>query len=293
MDMADYRLEKISNYDFSRYHAVYARENIHMDTDWHALLENAGPLDCGCLLYRDDTPIGGAVFRRGTVSAPFLIPPFTDRQKFWNAVFSLYMPENSLLHLEHIPVTHAEVLLSLGAVQKSGQYRMMRPTALMSPSLDPAYEFALPSECDRNEIIRVIYEAHLRGYTSTINGRPAIEYVRYQTGRRFNAFAKTGTFDMGTIVLSRADRRIIAVCLAGIYPDSPNDFATVHQVSVHPDHRRRGVARAMLMNTISKAARRSPVITLGVLKGNPAMQLYESVGFIAGCEYGDYEYRKI
>ena len=291
--MTHYRLEKISNYDFSRYHAVYARENIHMDTDWHALLESAGPLDCGCLLYREEIPIGGAVFRRGAVSSPFLIPPFADRNEFWQAVFSICMPDSGLLHLKHIPVTHSDALASLGAIQKSGQYRMMRPTAVMSPALDPAYKFAAPSECDRDEIIRIICESHLSGHNSTINGRPAIEYVRYQTGRRFNAFAQTGTFDMGTIVLSRTDRRIVAVCLAGIYPGSPNDFATIHQVSVHPGHRRRGVARAMLINTISNAAKRSPVITLGVLKGNPAMRLYESVGFAAGCEYGDYEYRKL
>lgn len=292
MDMADYRLEKISDNDFSRFHAVYARENIFLDTDWSALTENAHPSGSGCLLFRDGVPIGGAACGRSAVSSPFMIPPFSDRAEFWRALLSLCSADGGLIRLERIPQTHAEALASLGARKTLGQFRMMRPTEQLNTSLDGGYRFAEPSACERNEIVNVIYQAHLSGNAPTVNGRPAIEYVRYQTGRRFTAFAQTGTLDMGTIVISRKDGCIAGVCLAGIYPGSPNDFATVHQVSVLPSHRRRGLARAMLASTITKALSRSPAITLGVLDGNPAKLLYESVGFIAGCEYSEYEYRR-
>lgn len=290
--MAHYRLEKTADYKFSRFHAVYARENIFLDTDWRERLESAGPAGCGCLLYKDEVAIGGAVCKNGAVTSPFLIPPFSDMDEYWRAMFEVYAPAGGILRLERIPGTHAAALTGLGAQKKSGQYRMMRPTEEFSVSLDPGYRFVMPSECEKDEIIRVIYEAHCSGYTSVVNGRPAIEYVRYQTGLRFSAFTRTDTFDFGTIAVSNTDGCIAGVCLAGIYPDSLNEFATIHQVSVHPRHRRRGLARAMILNSISKAYSRSPVVTLGVLEGNPAMKLYKDLGFVAGCEYGDYEYRK-
>ena len=94
--------------------------------------------------------------------------------------------------------------------------------------------------------------------------------------------------DFGTIVKNREDHKIAAVCLAGIYPGACNDFSTIHQVSVLPQHRQKGVAEAMIRNTINTAWKRSPAISLGVMTGNPAKKLYSKIGFISGMEYNDY-----
>ena len=143
-------------------------------------------------------------------------------------------------------------------------------------------------EADKKDIVSVVYEAHLHGYTSTVVGPPDISNVADALERRYLAFGKTNTLGFSTIIKRRDTNEIAAVCIAGIYPDSLNEFSTIHQVSVLPKYRRKGLAQAMILNTINHAYEKSLVITLVVKDGNPAKELYSKLGFAAGCGYGDY-----
>ena len=46
----------------------------------------------------------------------------------------------------------------------------------------------------------------------------------------------------------------------------------------------------MMLNSIDKANSISPVITLGVMVGNPAELLYRKIGFLRGPEYSELHY---
>ncbi|GFZ30381.1 hypothetical protein CSC2_09070 [Clostridium zeae] len=130
-----------------------------------------------------------------------------------------------------------------------------------------------------------MYEAHLNGYTSTVYGKPNISEKEKEINRRFASFSETNTLHFGTIVKTKDRNKIIGACIAGIYPDSKNNFSTIYQVSVLPEYRRQGIAKAMILNSINNANKISPVIGLGVLVGNPAQILYQNLGFIKGPEY--------
>ena len=165
----------------------------------------------------------------------------------------------------------------------------MRPTDKIHANLYSYFCFTTPSEDDKKEIIETIYEAHSVGYTSTVRETNRLE-IEQAINRRFILFTQTNTLYMSTLVRNKEDNTIAGVCICGIYPDSPNSFSTIHQVSVRPQFQRQGIAKAMMLNSISIASDASPVTTLCVMIGNPAELLYKKIGFAAGPSYSDLIY---
>ena len=88
-----------------------------------------------------------------------------------------------------------------------------------------------------------------------------------------------------------------SICLVGIEDDSViaylafeqiADEGNVIEVAVHPDHRRRGIARRMLEQTIDSSSDLYTVF-LEVRESNaPAISLYESLGFERAGTRRDY-----
>ena len=145
---------------------------------------------------------------------------------------------------------------------------------------------------DKQEIIQVIYEAHSAGFNFT--GLESDKYEKNEIqdaiNRRYDLFTQTNTLHISTLAKHNESNEIAGVCIAGIYPDSPNKFSVAHQVSVRPQFRRRGIAEAMMLNSIDKASSVSPVITLGVTVGNPAELLYNKIGFLGGPKSSELHY---
>ena len=286
--MSTFQLIPISDQDFAVHHAVYCQENIWFHFDWQQRLDNFRTDGNGCLLLKDNIPIGGAAITPDRITSPFLIPPFNSPVEFWQVLLPLCPRTGNRLLLQYIPASHEQTLMLLSAEKIREKCMMARPTQTFSVTLNQSFFFTEPNEQDMDEIVEVIYQAHSHGYVSTVEGEIDCEEIARATARRFAAFSQTGTLHWGRIVKKHSTGKIVAVCLTGIYPDSPNRFSTIHQVAVHPDYRRRGLAKSMMLRSISLAHESSPVITLGVLNGNPAKQLYTSLGFQSGPAYSDY-----
>ena len=286
--MFEYRFVRISDEHFSRYYSVYCMENIFLHYDWAERLRNVKPESSGYILLKEETPMGGVTLNKNHISRPFLIEPFGNKYEFWTAVLKLTKGAEKELFLDFVPDTHRKVLEEIGAKRKHGQYKMLRPTAKMDAALDPHFYFDVLKENEIDNIISVVYQAHLKGYTSTIMGMPSFENIARAVERQITAFFQTQTLGFGAVIKKRETHEMVAVCIAGIYPESTNDFATINQVSVLPEYRRKGLANAMIRRVISNAHGKSPVIILDVMDGNPSKKLYSELGFVAGCGYSDY-----
>lgn len=291
--MSKYLFQHVKDDYFSIHYGIYGT-NIYMNYDWKELLEHFSPNGNGTLIFKDSVPIGGIIIHNNHFSSPFLIPPFCDIEEFWQAVINHSKKDNKndILYFDNITESHTDIISSLGATKRWAERRMHRPTAEYNIKPNDNFYFTIPTKIDKNEIIRVVYEAHLNEYTSTVYGKPDISDIEEAINRRFISFSQTNTLHFGTIVKTKDTNKIIAVCIAGIYPDSSNNFSTIHQVSVLPAYRKQGIAQAMIMNSINTAHMISPVIGLGVLVGNPAELLYQKLGFIAGPEYFSLTYAK-
>lgn len=284
--MSNYLFQHVKDDYFSIHYAIYGI-NIYMSYDWKDQLNKFSPNGNGTLIFKDGIPVGGITINNNHLSSPFLIPPFYDVEEFWKTVieYSKKDNKNGTLYFDNIPESHADIITSLGAQKRWAQRQMYRPTSEYNIKPNNKFYFTLPAEADKNEIIQVVYEAHLNGYTSTVYGKPDISDIEEAINRRFNSFSQTNTLHFGTIVKTKDTNQIAAVCIAGIYPDSKNSFSTIHQVSVLPTYRKKGLAKTMILNSINTAHKTSPVIGLGVLIGNPAELLYQKLGFISGPAY--------
>lgn len=291
--MSKYLFQQVKDDYFSIYYSIYGT-NIYMSYDWKELLVKFLPNGNGFLLFKDGIPIGGVSINNNHLSSPFLIPPFHHTEEFWQTVIDYLKIDNKndTLYFDNIPESHVDILTSLGATKIWAQRQMYRPTAEYNIKPNDKFYFTTPAEIDKDEIIRVVYEAHLNGYTTTVYGKPNISDIEDAIKRRFISFSQTNTLHFGTIVKNEDTNKIIAVCIAGIYPDSQNSFSTIHQVSVLPKYRNQGLARAMILNSINTAHMISPAIGLGVLVENPAELLYQKLGFVNGPAYLNLTYCK-
>lgn len=80
-----------------------------------------------------------------------------------------------------------------------------------------------------------------------------------------------------SILAATDDGRIIAYVLFWVLPGAID----IHNIAVHPEYQRRGIARLLLDRVIGEARRQSAIrVMLEVRKSNTAAQkLYESTGF--------------
>jgi [ribosomal protein S18]-alanine N-acetyltransferase len=88
-------------------------------------------------------------------------------------------------------------------------------------------------------------------------------------------------------ILAEIDGRIVGYVLFWMLPGALD----IHNIAVHVDFRRRGIARVLLGLVVSEAKRQSNVrVMLEVRRSNiQAQKLYESLGFVAtGIRKGYY-----
>jgi len=281
---------------FAVFHTIYTDSGILSRFDWNESVDGAidGLSDkSGLFMYDDTRLMGGFSLKDNTISYPFVVPPFDDRRAFWHIILhyaTRTSGQNEIL-LREIPESAAHTLTqSCGATLRWSNRRMCRPTELCAYALTDGFCFDSLIEEDKSEIARVVYEAHAAGYTSTVRP-PDLNEIEEAVDRRFRLFGQTDTLCMSNLVRDAATREIAGVCIAGIYPGpahySTSNFSTIHQVSVKPEYRRKGIARAMICKAINEASAISSVITLGVLIGNPAEILYRDVGFAPGPRYSE------
>ena len=281
---------------FATFHTTYTDSNIFLRYDWDERIEDAiyCTSDKHCyFIYENKKLAGGFTLKENNVSYPFMVQPFDNRKTFWDAVLAYTAKTcgTNEIFLNEIPETDMQTLIhSHNATLKWSKRKMIRPTESCVPVLKDGFFFDELNEKDAPEIVRAVFDSHSTGYTSTV-WQTDITEIEEAVTRRFNLFGQTNTLYMSNVVKDKINQKIVGVCIAGIYPDSPHNFSTIHQVSVRPEYQRMGLAEAMMFKSINEAHTISPAITLGVLIGNPAEKLYKKIGFASGPSYSELVYK--
>ncbi len=280
-DKNQYKLEPADSELFATYHAVYSNEEFDLCFAWDEQLAELRSCKNCYFLYRNGLCIGGLTISSDSISNPFLIQPFSDRVLFWTIILKqlkMHIQESNI-HINQLRQVDADVLISLGACKKWSEQRMYRPTDILETETGFSYDLVCPTENDIPEIVQLVYQAHVHDITASTYGEPVVSDVEKAILRRFDSFSQTNTLHFGRVAKEKETQKSVGVCIAGIYPASPDNFSTIHQVSVLPAYRRQGIAENMMRTVISTAHSISPVIGLGVLVGNPAENLYQKLGF--------------
>lgn len=74
--------------------------------------------------------------------------------------------------------------------------------------------------------------------------------------------------------------------IGGLYVALRPGELQIVDVTLLPEHRNRGIGRALLEDLLAEAGRSGRRVSLHVERSNPARRLYERLGFVAGDEHG-------
>ena len=77
------------------------------------------------------------------------------------------------------------------------------------------------------------------------------------------------------LVLAEAGEDVVGYAMWEIVPDS---LGLIHEIAVHPNHRRRGIGSALTAFAVHQL-RQAPRIELLVVGENPAQEMYAALGF--------------
>ena len=190
---------------FAIFHTIYTDSNIFLRFDWNERVEDT--MDCitddkAYFLYDHDKILGGFVLKGNNINYPFVVTPFDNIPKFLEIVlkFALEKSGQNQIILNEISETFSHVLVQkYGATLKWSKRRMVKPTEKYSPVLDINLYFDILAIKDKTEIIKVIYEAHSVGYTSTV-WKPDMMEIETAVERLFKSFGQTDTLYMSNVV---------------------------------------------------------------------------------------------
>jgi ribosomal protein S18 acetylase RimI-like enzyme len=107
---------------------------------------------------------------------------------------------------------------------------------------------------------------------------------------RFTSFMRSPVYDPGLdIVVVAPDGQIVAFCIVWI--DPVNQVGLFEPVGTHPDFQKRGLGRAVMQEGFRRLQERGMSVAIVSTEedNNPAIKLYDSVGFQVMDRLGTYE----
>lgn len=287
--MKKYYLEKVDNKKYSIYHTIYTREDINFWFNWEIRLDETNTYENCYFVYIEDICVGGVIIENNEVSNSFLIPPYNDREMFWNIIID-YIKNN--LNFENINFLElhskdTEKLLRLDAnIQEQKNY-MCRPTEKMDFNVNDNFILENVKECDYEELAVVQLKSYGKSDISEYTDLKKYELVSCFK-EDINEFIQTNSYNMTSLVREKSTNKIVGGCISGRYDIAPNMFGCIFELYVLPDYRKLGLGRAMVQNALSADYINTPVIKLhSFIKDKPAINLYNKLGFISGGIFTD------
>lgn len=242
------------------------------------MIELATAFDCGYLIMRDDHFVGGVFIKPNFMADLFVVPPYDDYEGLLNSTLS---------HLRTISRKGEEIVIRevveewVHVYQRNEcrihetTYWMIRPTQPIGAILPHGYKSKPVENEDVEQIATLIMDA----YEANPVMRPIASrefYVRH-VNNFLAQHSRNPIMDRcSQVVVHDVTNTVVGVCLHMEFEDYP----LVMSLAVKPEHQHQGVGRYLLSHSINMATEAYPAIRLSVVKDNPAIKLYEGLGFI-------------
>ncbi|MEM9952546.1 MAG: GNAT family N-acetyltransferase [Chloroflexota bacterium] len=151
---------------------------------------------------------------------------------------------------------------------------MIRPTMQYQIKLDEPFVSSKP---DNNELDRYADLLHsaFTGGVGMYGQRERDDYA--QSLERL--FADTDYLpEASSVVINTENGQVASLCLV----TETGGHGCINFVATHPDYQKRGLGRQIILSTLDKLYGTKLWVTLAVTIGNPALTLYERLGFKQG-----------
>ncbi|MEK4251786.1 GNAT family N-acetyltransferase [Paenibacillus sp. FSL W7-1287] len=281
--MVEYSLEKADMDLFAVYQVIYSGTDIEMWFDWNTRLNDTKFTDHCYWIMHEDVKIGGAIINSDTVIYPFIIPPFSDRFKFWDILLKCC---KEIKHINGMLHDDVNILLSSGFKVNVVRQVMCRPADINNKvDLPDGFSmYALNEAVHVNELSKVIISGYAGGIDHEIYGVPNEDQVIKDNKYLMEVYKHR---NLSIYIVNEMNQEIVALCIAGISENMPLGFAEIGEVCVLPQYRNKGIAEFMLRHIIATAFDYTPVVKLCVTVGNQAENLYRKVGFQPGPRFAN------
>jgi GNAT superfamily N-acetyltransferase len=266
-------------------YALYRNANPEFDEflDYGADLQG---LNYSFWVLRHRQRIGGIVIRPNHLEGLFVRPPQHDNYELLGRVMPILLHWSDRARpVEAVNVLPDELELyqRLGFRMAAGRRVYIRPTEPLSVQWDKGYQTTVPTPGHVSEVAALFHIGY-RDYPPECDlGRYSEEQWAGRVQTRLQAQDLPEACRAASTLVHDSAGKLVGACLVGVSRSIVRPevrYAKVLDISVHPAHRRRGLAARMLQKALGELHGHFPVLKFGVALGNPAEALYFSQGFL-------------
>lgn len=262
---------------------IYSDADTELWYDWQRRLQDTQWTDDCFFLLKDGKRIGGAILTGQSLLYPFLVPSYCDRAEFWQTLLRL----RDIQHINGVLAQDVALLPMYGYRIKSTRQVMCRPVEPCDTVLPEGFSLrAILPDQDMAAMGASLQQAYAGGIDFETFGEPTLQEAVEDAQHVLGIYAAC---NFSHAVVQESTGEIAGVCLAGIGSGYVHQYAEIAELCVLPQHRGKGIARAMINRVLSDACGVSPFVKLCVTVGNPAEYLYRQMGFQPGPRFANLE----
>ncbi|TMU85834.1 GNAT family N-acetyltransferase [Bacillus sp. BHET2] len=267
--------------EYNRYYSIYHGQkyaDYYFRRSPATLIEIATIFDCGYFIMKDDTIIGGVFIKPNFMYDLFIVPPYEDYKglvhKLLNHLKKVSKAEEKII-VREIVEEHVKTYEHQGCQVHEVNYWMTRPTQQVKAMLPEGYGSNPVSSEDTEDIANLLVNSYKANPAYKQIGTKE-DYILHV--KEFIEEHKNNTImdKCSRVIVDQSTNTIVGVCLHMEFEDYP----LIMSLAVDPEHQQRGLGRFLLTHSINVSSKEYPATRLSVIKDNPAITLYENLGFI-------------
>lgn len=276
-----YLFKKQENNDFFRYYSIYYGQKYSdyyfRETIDH-LIKKVEYNDAGYFIYEHEKLIGGIFLKPNYMSDLFLIPPFKKYNEVAKEAVQILKEISDCdkpILIQEVIEEHLNVYKNFDYSIGDEGYWMTRPTEMMDYNLCCDYESRTLKDGDQLKAAEVIYEAYTNN--KSFKEVESIEVYKRQVENFMAKYKKDEIiYNSSKVIINKKTDEITGVSLHMEFEGIP----LITQLAVSVKHQGKGLGRYLISHSITHCSQAYNTIRLYVFENNPAIHLYENMGFI-------------
>ncbi|KAA0549583.1 GNAT family N-acetyltransferase [Bacillus sp. BGMRC 2118] len=266
--------------EYIRYYSIYYGQkyaDYYFRKSPETLIEIASLFDCGYFIMEDENVIGGVFLKPNFMSDLFVVPPYEDYKglvhKLLNHLRKISKTEDKII-IREVVEEHVPTYERNGCNVDEVNYWMIRPTQSMEAILPVGYSLRSVLSKDIDDIACLIMKSYK---ANPVYKQIASKEVYIQHVKEFIERYKSNNVmdECSRVIVDASTTHIVGVCLHMEFEEYP----LIMSLAVDPEHQKKGLGRFLLTHSISTSSKGYAATRLAVIKDNPAIKLYEKLGF--------------